>query len=314
MRRSLLCLLALVLASAAGAGEYVIGPQDVLEISVWEHPELSATLPVDANGRVVLPPVGEVEAAGLTAQQLGRRLEEVLEAFLRRPVQVTVRVVAYNSRRIMVTGDVRNPGTYSFPAIPGFLEVLGAAGGPNPTADLSRIRLLRAAQQETSSVVVDLEAALRTGRLGDLPRLQPGDVLYVPARAEEAQLLVPGQEGVAYVLGAVARPGPVQVGKGLALTRLVALAGGTLPGAWLERIRILAGGGEGSAPWILEADLEEMLRTGDPGPTVRPGELVFVPPRDQGTLGILRQAALGLLGVSRDLLNLFLVVDYLENR
>jgi polysaccharide export outer membrane protein len=307
-------LFLLMLRTPADADPYVIGPEDVLDISVWEHPELSMTTRVDQEGFLVLPPIGDVRASGKTPNDLARHLEDVLQTFLRQRVQVTVTVTGYNSRRIHVTGAVGLPGRYSFAKIPQLLEVLGTAGGPSPTADLARVRVLHTEEGETTSVTVDLDRALQTGDLSSLPVLRSGDVVYVPSRAEQAGLAVPGDQGVAYVLGAVARPGAVHVGDGLALTRLMAVVGGTVPGADLHEIRIAAENEDGAGPWMIVADLEELLESGDEGPPVRAGELVFVPPRNQGPFNIARGAFFEVMGVSRDLLNLVVIGDYLSGR
>lgn len=301
------------LAGAAGADPYLIGVEDVLSISVWEHSELTMTATVNESGDIVVPPIGRIRAAGKTADGLARRLEETLETFLRQSVQVTVTIVGYNSRRVHVTGDVGAPGRYSFATIPHILEVMGSAGGPKPTADIANVRIIRVAEGDTTVVSVDLDNALKTGDLSSLPQLAVGDVIYVPSKMEEAEVFLPGEPDVAYVLGAVARPGPVKVGEGLALTRLMATVGGLRPEAHMERIRILARGPDGAGSWILEADLQEMLETGDLGPPVRPGELVYVPPREPGALGIASGVFRGVLGASRDLLNLILIGDYIRD-
>ena len=93
-------LFLLMLRTPADADPYVIGPEDVLDISVWEHPELSMTTRVDQEGFLVLPPIGDVRASGKTPNDLARHLEDVLQTFLRQRVQVTVTVTGYNSRRI----------------------------------------------------------------------------------------------------------------------------------------------------------------------------------------------------------------------
>jgi hypothetical protein len=92
----------------------------------------------------------------------------------------------------------------------------------------------------------------------------------------------------------------------------MATVGGLRPEAQMERIRILARGSEGAGSWILEADLREMLETGDLGPPVRPGELVYVPPRERTTLGTMAGVFQGVLGVSGQILDLILLIDYVK--
>jgi protein involved in polysaccharide export with SLBB domain len=179
-------------------------------------------------------------------------------------------------------------------------------------ADLTRVRILRTAVAETTSIVVNMDRVLHTGNLSAVPRLIPGDVIYVPSRIDESQAVMPGEAGVAYVLGAVGQPGPVRVGNGLALTRLLAVVGGTLPEAEIDRIRVLTLGQGGTSPWVLESNVEEMLKTGEIGPSVYPGELVYVPPYDPGTFGTAREIATEFGGFSRDIVNMLLILDYLN--
>ncbi|MBD3336048.1 MAG: hypothetical protein GF355_11090 [Candidatus Eisenbacteria bacterium] len=309
---ALAVLLAATSARSQEGEPYIVGPEDVLTVSVWEHPELSTTTTVAQGGMISFPPIGDVQAAGKSPRELARHLEEVLQTFLRQRVQVTVSVTEYRSRRVHVTGDVSAPGRYSFAEIPHLLEVLGAAGGPTPSADLTRVRILRPAAEDTTVITVNLDQALQSGNLEGVPQLHPGDLIYVGSRMEEGQTVVPGEEGIAYVLGAVARPGPVRVGDGLALTRLLAMAGGMQPNARADRTRLLALGVRGGSNWVLETDVKEMLETGDPGPTVRQGEMVYVPPAEPGLAGTARTVLVELSRFSRDLVNLLIIGDYLQ--
>ena len=306
-------MLCLGMGSVGAAEPYIIGSEDVLTISVWEHAELSLAATVNQSGEFTFPPIGEVTATGRSPRELARHLEEILETFLRQRVQVTVTVSEYNSRRVHVTGAVNTPGRYSFSEIPHLLEILGLAGGPSPIADLTRVRILRTAITETTSMVVNLDQVLHSGNLVAVPQLIPGDVIYVPSRVEEGQVVLPGEAGVAYVLGAVARPGPVRVGDGLALTRLLSVVGGLLPGAETDKVRLLTVGQGGASPWVLESNVEEMLRTGELGPSVLPGELVYVPPYEPGALGSARNSIMELGGLSRDFVNILLIIDYLND-
>ncbi|MBU1699973.1 MAG: polysaccharide export protein [Candidatus Eisenbacteria bacterium] len=310
---AVLFILSIGAGSAAAADPYIIGPEDVLAISVWEHPELSLAVTVNQSGEFTFPPIGEVTAVGRSPRALARHLEEILETFLRQRVQVTVTVSEYNSRRVHVTGAVNTPGRYSFSEIPHLLEILGLAGGPSPMADLTRVRILRTAVAETTSIVVNMDQVLHSGNLGIVPKLIAGDVIYVPSRVDEGQVVVPGEAGVAYVLGAVARPGPVRVGGGLALTRLLSVVGGILPGGEAEKVRVLTLGNGEVSPWVMESNVKEMLETGEIGPSVLPGELVYVPPYEPGVLQSARNAIVEFGGLSRDIVNILLIIDYLNN-
>ena len=95
--------------------DYKIGPQDVVRIDVWKEPEISRTIPVRPDGKISLPLLNDVQAAGLTATQLGNAIHDGLTKYLNSP-QVTVTVMEINSRRVYVTGEVLRAGAPSSPA------------------------------------------------------------------------------------------------------------------------------------------------------------------------------------------------------
>ncbi|NWF91207.1 MAG: polysaccharide biosynthesis/export family protein [Ignavibacteriaceae bacterium] len=314
MMARILALLCLLTTMVAGPGEgetensYVLNPEDVLSISVWERPDLSRTVTVRAGGAITFPPLGDVQAAGLSPAGLARYLEERLTDLLRGPVQVTIEMVAFNSRRITVSGAVTAPGRYSFEQIPGILEALGAAGGLGATADLGRVQIFRKVGEQQTVLTVDLTDALQTGDFGSLPPLVPGDVIYVPA--------VGGPWGelgrAAYVIGEVARPGAYAVGTGLDLVKVLSLAGGPGPGADLEHVRIVGRDPKGKS-FVAEVDVERYLEAGRSDFIVQPGDAIGVPAQRRRGTGAAWLATREILGLSRDVLNLFLISDVLTS-
>src|SRR6202167_5403248 len=121
---------------------YIIGAQDVLDISVWKEPEISRTVPVRPDGKISLPLLNDVQAAGLTPAQLGNQITASLKKYVTNP-QVTVIVTAINSQRIYVLGEVTRPG--AFPLLPGttVLRGLSSAGGFTQFAKMKAIYVLR---------------------------------------------------------------------------------------------------------------------------------------------------------------------------
>ncbi|MGC1583256.1 MAG: polysaccharide biosynthesis/export family protein, partial [Candidatus Acidiferrales bacterium] len=95
---------------------YTIGPQDVLDISVWKEPELTRSVPVRPDGKISMPLLNDVQAAGLTPSQLAAQITTSLKKFVTAP-QVTVIVTAINSQRVFIIGEVLRPG--AFPLLPG---------------------------------------------------------------------------------------------------------------------------------------------------------------------------------------------------
>jgi len=121
---------------------YVIGPQDVIDVNIWKEADISRTVPVRPDGKISLPLLNDVQAAGLTPTQLGAQITASLKKFVTDP-QVTVIVTAINSQRIYVLGEVTRPG--AFPLLPGttVLRGLSSAGGFTQFAKMKGIYVLR---------------------------------------------------------------------------------------------------------------------------------------------------------------------------
>jgi len=122
--------------------DYVIGPQDVLDISVWKEPEVSRVVPVRPDGKISLPLLNDVQAAGLTPAALAAQITESLKKYVTSP-QVTVIVTTINSQRVYISGEVIRPG--AFPMLPGMtvMQALTSAGGFTPFAKMKSIYVLR---------------------------------------------------------------------------------------------------------------------------------------------------------------------------
>jgi polysaccharide biosynthesis/export protein len=157
--------------------DYHIGPQDVVQIDVWKEAEITRTIPVRPDGKISLPLLNDVQAAGLTAMQLAGNIRDGLTKYLNNP-QVTVTVVTINSRRIFVTGEVGRSG--ALPLLPGMtaLQALSSAGGFTQFAREKNIYILRTEGGKQTKIPYDYKSVLK-GKKEDIV-LQPGDVIVVP--------------------------------------------------------------------------------------------------------------------------------------
>ena len=164
--------------SAQALEEYRINPSDLLEISVFQAPELSRTVRVGARGGVTLPLIGQVNAGGLT----GRELEELIatklrESFLQNP-QVSVFIKEYTAQRVTVEGSVTRPGVFVVNGKTSLLQAIAMAGGLDRLADTSDIKIFRNRQNGLrESVQYDIEL-IRKGTAID-PILEAGDMIVV---------------------------------------------------------------------------------------------------------------------------------------
>ena len=163
--------------SATPDADYHIGPQDILQIDVWKEPEITRTIPVRPDGKISLPLLNDVQAAGLTAMQLAANIRTGLTKYLNNP-QVTVTVTAINSRRIFVTGEVGRSG--ALPLLPGMtvLQALSSSGGFTQFAREKGIYILRLENGKQNKIPYDYKSVVK-GKKEDTP-LEPGDVIVVP--------------------------------------------------------------------------------------------------------------------------------------
>lgn len=160
------------------AGPYRIGSEDVVEVAVYHAPELSRTLPVRPDGRISLPLLGEVEAAGRTAAELADELRDRLDGLIQSP-RVTVIIREVNAARIYVIGEVAHPGAFHIRGELDALQALALAGGLGDFAARSRIVLIRKGSQGESRMTIDYEKLVRDSN-AKVPKLRPGDTIYVP--------------------------------------------------------------------------------------------------------------------------------------
>ncbi len=291
----------------ARAEDYVLGPEDVVSVSVWMHPELEKVYTVSADGNITVPPVGDVKAAGLTARQLGDRLGEKLSAYLRQTTTATVTVTQFLSHSVYVSGAVAKPGRYGFERIPTILDVLGQAGGALPLADLSSVQVLRREGDARRTLTADLAAALRSGDASGLPALKPGDTVVVPGAAAQGGGAATS-EGVG-VLGEVAKPGMYSVGAGQDIWAVLAAAGGVTANGNLKDVRVLSRSEGGQT--VATLNLRDALDHGSRAPaTVKSGDVVVVMRRGLTAWNGLTNV----LGLTQNAVNIVVLLDYFQNR
>jgi len=158
---------------------YIIGPEDVLSISVWKEPELSRSVPVRPDGKISMPLLNDVQAAGLTPQQLGASIRDGLKKFISEP-EVTVIVTAVNSRKVYVLGEVTRPGV--FPLAPGMtvLQALAGAGTFTQFAKIKGIYLLRNENGRQVKHPFNYKAVVKGENTEQNLELKPGDTIVVP--------------------------------------------------------------------------------------------------------------------------------------
>lgn len=166
-----------------GSVAYLIGPQDLIEITVFKVPDLSKVVQVSETGTINLPLLGSVQASGRTAQQLEKELTQALGSkYLQQP-QLNVIVKEYNSQRVTLEGGgIKKPGVYPLRGKMSLLQLIATADGLSDISD-SQVAIFRQKGTKRAAVRFDV-SAIRTGEIDD-PPLQPGDVIVATSSASK---------------------------------------------------------------------------------------------------------------------------------
>ena len=164
-------------ASSLAAGDYRIGPLDILDISVFQVPDLTKTVQVSSGGQISLPLIGAVSAAGKTVAELEADLAARLGAQYLQSPQVSVYVKEYTSQRVTVEGAVNKPGIYPMTGQATLMQVIAVSGGLDRVADPRGIIIFRNIDGKRKAAAFDLPA-IRAGKAED-PRVYGGDVVVV---------------------------------------------------------------------------------------------------------------------------------------
>jgi polysaccharide export outer membrane protein len=166
--------------SATDDPNYQIGPQDVLDISVWHEPDLSRpAVPVRPDGKISLPLLNDVQAAGMTPTQLASQITADLKKLVRDP-QVTVIVTQINSQRVYILGEVNRAGAY--PLLPGMrvLQALSSAGGFTQFANIKKIYVLRQDSGKQVKLPFNYKDVISGKAAEENVEVRAGDTIVVP--------------------------------------------------------------------------------------------------------------------------------------
>lgn len=159
---------------------FVIGNDDLLAISVWKETELTKSVPVRSDGRISLPLVGEIQAAGRTPAQLEKEITEKLKNFITTP-EVTVVVEKVNSRKYNVLGEVTKPGSYLLTTETTVMDAIAAAGGFRDFAKKSGVYVLRKGRDgQESHLKFNYKDFVKGKNTAQNVKLEPNDTIIVP--------------------------------------------------------------------------------------------------------------------------------------
>lgn len=159
--------------------DYLIGAEDVLGIVFWREPDLSGDVTVRPDGRITIPVIGEIQAAGKRPQQLQSDVSTAASKYIT-GVNVVVVVRAINSRKVFVTGRVTSPGTFPLTGSLTVMQAIALAGGLTEFADAKGITILRTEKGVSRTLKFNYQDIARGRSLDQNVQLQPGDTVVVP--------------------------------------------------------------------------------------------------------------------------------------
>jgi polysaccharide biosynthesis/export protein len=214
---------------AQATAEYVLGPDDVIEITVTNFPDLGKTITVRPDGKISFPEAGELLASGKTPRQLGSEIQAVLEK-TRNQAEVMITVKEVHSRQVKTVGAVKVPGSYALKPNWRLMDLVAVSGGLTAKPILITGKMIRGG---TKLVPIDIQEAMAKPAGEANPLLQPDD-LVIFEQIDEARRQV-------HVIGQVAKPGALDLQDGTSIVSLLSQAGNPTEKAALSKSYILRG-------------------------------------------------------------------------
>ena len=253
MKRYVLWIFAALMAmgsAAAGAGELLLGPSDVLKVSVYNNPDLTVETRVSDQGFITFPLLGQVAVGGLPTATAEKKIASLLETggFVKKP-QVNIIVTLLQSQQVSVLGQVNRPGRYPIDGSRDVLDVLALAGGIAVDGG-DTISVRRKSGDGTKPDVIDVVDMVRTGDVKNALELSGNDIIYV----ERAPHF--------FIYGEVQRPGMMRLERSMTVLQALAAGGGLTPRGTERGLRIKRRDSAGKLQ-IIEAKYDDLVQVDD---------------------------------------------------
>jgi len=271
-------------SSLSSYKDYQVGPEDLIEVTFFGNDELGREVRVNGRGEVSLPLIGLMKVEGLSPQEIEAKLVNLYKEgrFIRNP-QITVMVKEYRHQRVMVTGAVVNPGAHEVIGPRTLLEMLGKAGGLVDKPEMKAGNLVYVTQHQNASALMKAVAKVpnpsQTSKPGtvviDLRRLLSGEELKLNIPIQNGDVIYVPPARMAFVLGAVKKPGQVPVKDNLTVTQAIAVTEGQDPVLSSNRVTILRFDEQGERI-TRDVNLKSIISGQEPDPVLKENDIVFV--------------------------------------
>ncbi|MDI6809234.1 MAG: SLBB domain-containing protein [Candidatus Eisenbacteria bacterium] len=250
-----------LLEGVIGPGAYVLGPGDALLLTAWGKTNFTFTLEIDPEGKAVVPNVGEMVLAGKSLHDAKKEIIKAVSRYLK-DVSLSVSLARLRVFKVYLLGEVPRPGMYRASGTARVSEVIQDAGGLTKIGSRRNIELRTNAGYAQG---VDLDAFTFMGSLEKNPQVSGGDVIFVPPRQHTFM-----------VVGSVHRPGEYELCPGDNLEDAIALAGGTLEGAFLSRVELTRFTSETNVDSIFVSLTDSEADSAGAAIQIQPGDRIFV--------------------------------------
>jgi polysaccharide export outer membrane protein len=238
----------------------MLGPGDLLEITVFDTPELAQRTRINGEGKITLPLIGEITASGLSPNELELTIRrKLIEGQFVRDPQVSVFVTEYAGQTAFITGEVNKPGAYSLLRSHRLRDLISLAGGLSSRAG-NTVTIAREGEPQPLSIDLSGQDENQSN-----PEIKPGDNITV------------AQSGIVYVLGDVERPGGFVIDRrsSLSVMQALALAEGIKSSASISKARLIRTNQEQREE--IPLDLKKILKSQRPDILLQAGDIIFVP-------------------------------------
>lgn len=266
-------------------GDYILGPGDLLQLTVFETEDLDTEVRVSSRGQVSLPLIGTVDVRNLTAADAERKIEGLLAAKYLQDPHVSIFIKEHVSRQITLVGSFKKPGTYDYVAKRNLLDVIAIAEGLTENAGTAAyITRFDDKSRKNINYFVDLDQLIKKGNMAQNIMVLGGDVIFIP------------ETGQCFVDGAVRKPGTYPIKSGMTITEVVTLAGGLAGYADTDKIKLIRHMGPGKERQVLSLSYNDLQAGVGDSLLIKDQDIIFAESSSSGMLFSGSGFTLGFLG------------------
>jgi len=266
-------------------GDYILGPGDLIQLTVFETKDLNTEVRVSSRGQVSLPLIGTVDVRNLTAAEAEEKIEKLLAANYLQDPHVSIFIKEHVSRQITLVGSFKKPGTYDYVAKRNLLDVIAIAEGLTENAGTAAyITRLDDKTKKNINYFVDLDQLIKKGNMAQNIMVLGGDVIFIP------------ETGQCFVDGAVRKPGTYPIKSGMTITEVVTLAGGLAGYADTDKIKLIRHMGPGQERQVLSLSYNDLQAGVGDSLLIKDQDIIFAESSSSGMLFSGSGFTLGFLG------------------